>query len=141
MPTVKIRCPYCEGQFSVRVEKSGTYKPTCKQCGERFGLFVTKESPPKVRVGRLAKPVKSDPPEMETLPSVPAASPDAADPRPASPSEFTETQADAPPLDETVADTNPMAGQPATPGLPVGADRANVGDTRFEETVDSVPGQ
>ncbi|MEM9827959.1 MAG: MJ0042-type zinc finger domain-containing protein, partial [Planctomycetota bacterium] len=53
---MKLICPECQAAMSVSSAslRPGTFKPSCKQCGKRFVLKVSSDTPPKVRVSKAS---------------------------------------------------------------------------------------
>lgn len=53
--SLKITCPYCQSNHSVKTPKAGKYKPKCSSCGATFLLVVEEGEPVKARTAKIDK--------------------------------------------------------------------------------------
>ncbi len=49
---MRIQCPECQSMLSLGQPKPGRYRPKCKNCQRPFGLEVSNDKPPRIRVFR-----------------------------------------------------------------------------------------
>ena len=53
--SLKVTCPYCQSNHSVKTPKAGKYKPKCSNCGATFLLVVEEGEPIKARTAKIDK--------------------------------------------------------------------------------------
>lgn len=57
---VKVTCPVCAHEMSLKSVKAGRFKPTCIACKEPFLLVVSDTEPPQLEVARITSATKAE---------------------------------------------------------------------------------
>ncbi len=137
--TLKIQCPECHHEMSLKTFKPGRFKPTCTQCKSTFALVIGTGDNPTVKTGKLSTDPKPAAAE-QTVEHVSAGSRNSVAALPTAVSEQTIAATPTMPVpvkasDATVAHEQSVTAASSKPpaSTPTRLDRANPRSTTLPE--------